>query len=325
MGPPFPRSRDNLNPLSEITMDFANRSKGLLFALAGVMLLIPDALCIRGSGLEAWTLVFWRSLLSAPVFLALVLVLHFRTPYRQDLKIGWAGGLLSLAITISSFLFILSMTLTSAANVLVIIALSPVFAALIDRIFHHQRLALRTWVAIVACFIGVIILVGDGLGKGNGLGDLIALVNALMLGIELSQMGSMKTERVIPAMALGYALPSLLVIPLTGSLIVPASSLPAVLFMGLVIMPFAFVLISRGSRYLPSAQIGLLTLLEAVGGPLLVWLVLGENPGINTLVGGAVIIGTLAWHSVLDLMEERRSSPYPMPGAPSPETVTETT
>lgn len=79
--------------------------------------------------------------------------------------------------------------------------------------------------------------------------------------------------------------------------------------MGFVFMPFSWVLISRGSRYLPSAQIGLLTLLEAVGGPLLAWLVLGEYPGINALIGGAFIIGTLAWHSVVDLSEERRRRP----------------
>jgi drug/metabolite transporter (DMT)-like permease len=77
--------------------------------------------------------------------------------------------------------------------------------------------------------------------------------------------------------------------------------------MGLVIIPFAFMLISQGPRYLPAPEVAMLMMLETVCAPFLVWMVLGEDPGRYALIGGALVIGTLVWHSALDLIQERRN------------------
>ena len=94
---------------------------------------------------------------------------------------------------------------------------------------------------------------------------------------------------------------------------VPAASLPYVLLIALVVTPGATALLSLGPRYLPAADVALIMLLEAVFGPLLVWLVLAEFPGAWTLAGGTVVLGALALSNLAALREQRRERPVDGP------------
>ncbi len=292
-------------------MQLTQRGKGLALTLSGVALLIPDALALRLSGLEDWNAVFWRSLLSGMVMLMILLLSRRQRAPSTAMTLGASGFILTACIAVASIGFVLSLMYTSVANTLIILALAPMFSALYDRLFRHQRLALRTWLAIVCCLCGVIILVADGFNSGSQLGNLLALMTAILLGIEFSLMASVPHQQLWPALGLGYLLAALIAALLSlltaTTLSLAGANLVAVAAMGLVIIPFAFMLISQGPRYLPAPEVAMLMMLETVCAPFLVWVVLDEDPGRYALIGGALVIGTLIWHSALDLIQERRS------------------
>ncbi len=156
--------------------------------------------------------------------------------------------------------------------------------------------------------LGVVILFADGMVAGSQFGDLIAFFAAISLGAEFCLMGRVRPESVIPALGLAYTFPAILALPFVASLHVPAQSLEPVLFMGLVIAPVSFHSDQQGAEILPAPEVALFLLLETVAGALLVWAVLGEEPGRDALTGGMIILGTLAWHSTVDLVQERRQA-----------------
>ncbi|MBW2368622.1 MAG: EamA family transporter [Deltaproteobacteria bacterium] len=287
-------------------MTLSNRAKGLLYTLCGILVLIPDALLIRMVALEGWELLFWRSILAGFVFGLVILFNCYRARSFESLAIGWDGLLLSACMTICCSTFIIAFQYTKAANILVIIAVAPMFSAQFDRLVFKCKLPGRTWFAMVACLLGVILLVADEIGTGSQLGNFFALGDAIFLGIAFSLMGQVKSESVIPALGLGYTLPAVMAFPFITSLAVPAESIPQMLIMGLIIVPVSFLLVSKGPKYIPAPEVALFILLETVCGPLLVWIVLGVNPGRYALIGGIIVIGTLACHSAVALMQERK-------------------
>jgi drug/metabolite transporter (DMT)-like permease len=292
-------------------VQLSQRGKGLAITLSGVTLLIPDALTLRLSGLDNWNAVFWRSLLAGLVLLVFLLVSRRKQGVRSALKLGPTGFVLAAIITVANTGFVLSLMHTSVANTLIILALAPMASALYDRIFRQQRLARRTWLAILCCLCGVGVLVFDGLGDGSQTGNLLALMTAILMGIEFSLMASVPHQQIWPALGLGYLTSALLAalvsLLMATSLSLANTNLIAIFAMGMVIIPFSFMLISQGPRYLPAPEVAMLMILETVCAPFLVWLVLDEDPGQYALIGGAMVISTLIWHSALDLIQERRN------------------
>jgi drug/metabolite transporter (DMT)-like permease len=293
-------------------VQLSKRGKGLVITLSGVTLLIPDALTLRLSGLDNWNAVFWRSLLAGLMVLIVLLVSRRQQPVRSALKLSSTGFILAAIISVANIGFVLSLMHTSVANTLIILALAPMASALYDRLFRQQRLARRTWLAIFCCLFGVGILVSDSLGDGSQIGNLLALMTAILMGVEFSLMASVPHKQVWPALSLGY-LTSALVAALVSlvmatSLSLANTNLIAILAMGMVIIPFSFMLISQGPRYLPAPEVAMLMMLETVCAPFLVWLVLDEDPGQYALIGGAMVISTLIWHSAMDLIQERRKN-----------------
>jgi drug/metabolite transporter (DMT)-like permease len=99
-------------------------------------------------------------------------------------------------------------------------------------------------------------------------------------------------------MALGGLVAALLALPLASPLTATASDFRYLAISGLVVLPLGFGLLAVAPRYIPGAEVALITLLEAVLGPLWVWLALGEVPAPAAVLGGSIVIGALAFNSV---------------------------
>ena len=107
----------------------------------------------------------------------------------------------------------------------------------------------------------------------------------------------------VPGVAMGYVLFALLIIPVAAPWTLPASEIPLVLGHATVIT-ISSVLLALGPRYITSAEVGLLVLLESILAPLLAWAVLAEHPGSYTLVGGEIVIGALFVSNVVLLRRQ---------------------
>lgn len=282
-------------------------AKGLWLTLTGVLILSPDVLLIRLAGLPEWTLMFWRGAGMAGMIALWLLLSEGRGVLRALRGVGLAGIAIGLSYTIGNVSFLYSVGHTLAANTLFILATMPVFSALIARFVLGQPVPGRTWATIIAVLAGIgLIAAGSaggsaGGGQGDVLGDLAAVVTALSWAVIFAIAGQKKTLSMVPAMAIAGVVAAAVSLFLAPGLSVPATAVPFVALIALVVTPAATALLSLGPRYLPPADVSLIMLLEAVFGPLLVWLVLAEFPGISTLAGGAVVLGALTLNNLAGL------------------------
>lgn len=281
----------------------ADRHKGLLLTTLGVLALTPDSLLVRLIDAEPFGLLVWRGVLQAVGILAILALLHrgrLAGPFRD---VGRAGLLLAVVFSGCTLFFIVALSLTAVADVLVIVAAAPLAAAVLGLAFLGEAVARRTWAAISLAVVGIAILVSEDLGSGSLLGDLAAGVCALCIGASFVITRHARAVSMVPAMALAGLVTATVALPLallleTGPLLYEGTRLGYTLAMGLVVVPVSFALITLGPRYLPAAEVGLLMLLETVLGPLWVWLALAEYPGDRALVGGALVVLTLAGHAL---------------------------
>ena len=152
---------------------------------------------------------------------------------------------------------------------------------------------------------GVALIFVGSLGGGSLIGDLCAL-GAMFGGAGLFVLfRGVGTSTVVLAMALGSLLAGVATFPLASPLTISGQDAGLLLLLGLLIVPLAITLIMIGPRYLPAPEVSLITLLETLLGPFWVWLALSEQPSHETLLGGGLILATVAVHSILALRKAR--------------------
>ena len=278
---------------------------GYFAVLASAVVVSPDALLIRLIAADDWTFLFWRGVLGG-VGLAVFLALRYRLAATAHvLAIGASGIAVAILMAGSTPLFVLSIRLTTAANTLVMISATPLFAAILSRFFLGDRLTRGTWYAVVAVFVGIAVIFGGSLGGATLVGDLYGLAAATILSVSMVIVRRARTVDMIPALALGSLLMAVGVAPVAAPFAVSGRDVALLLVLNLILLPLALILLVEGLRRIPAPDVGIIMLLEAVLGPSWVWLALGEMPGVETLLGGGVVLGTLILYSILARRDER--------------------
>jgi drug/metabolite transporter (DMT)-like permease len=279
--------------------------KGLSIATLGVLVLTPDSMLVRLIGLDSWSMVFWRGLLNMLVLtLALIVTYRGRT-LALFLAIGRSGLAITALFSTGSVLFILALHNTSVANTLVIVAATPLITAILSWLFLAEPVPRRTWLAILAAFAGIAILVSDSPRGGTLAGDLAALGTAACLAAAMALIRRAKALNMVPAMALSGGVSALVMLPFAAPLSVAPGEVWLLLVLGVVVLPVSFGLTTLGLRYLPAPEVALILLLETVLGPFWVWLVLNETPSTRALIGGGVVVAALILHSLATLLRPR--------------------
>jgi drug/metabolite transporter (DMT)-like permease len=167
-------------------------------------------------------------------------------------------------------------------------------------LFLREPVPLRTWIAIAVALVGIGLAVGGGVA-GPRPGDLFALGTVLCLSGYLTVVRAAGDTDMTPCIVFGGLVAAVLAAPWATPLAVPGSSVVYLLLLGVVVIPLSLSLITMGPRYLPAHEIALVGLLEAVLGPYLVWLVLGEHPGWHAIGGGALVIAVLVAHTLIGM------------------------
>jgi len=277
---------------------------GFLITVLGVLILCPDTLLIRliqAEGGSQWTIAFWRGVLTSVGLLVF---------YRLEEGQGSLGRffhidrwVIAAAVTMGgqALAFILSVANTAVANTLIIVATGPLFTALFAWAFLKERPPLRTWLAIAAAFAGMLVIFYHDLGSVSLLGDALALVTAVGLGVTFVIVRHRRAVNMMPAMSMGKMASALAVLPLAAPFDMTASGLGLMLLLGLVVLPLSFGLLTLGPRYIPAPEVSLLLLLETVLAPLIVWWAIGEAASTSTLVGGVIVLVALASNAALRL------------------------
>jgi drug/metabolite transporter (DMT)-like permease len=253
---------------------------------------------------------FWRSAFNA---IALAVALHvMRGPavWRGLARAPWPVWVSGLCWSVMFTAFMVAITLTTVANVLITMALGPLITALFSRIFLRHALALRTWVAIVVAGAGIAWMFGQGAsagGPGAVVGTLVALAVPLAAAINWTVLqhvnhtnaSAADTQDMLPAVLIGAVLSALVTAPLSVPFQASAHDLGLLALLGVVQLAIPCLLVVRLSRVLPAPELSLLGLLEVIFGVLWAWWGAGEAPGSTALSGGALVIGALVANELL--------------------------
>ena len=273
--------------------------RGFAIVLMGVVVISPDALLIRLIAADDWTLLFWRGVLTG-LGLAVFLVLRYRGAVAVHVR---AVGALGIGVAVlmggMAVLFILSIRLTTAANTLVMLSTTPLFAAILSRAFLGESLSRSTWYAAVAVIVGIAVIFGGSLGGDTLLGDLLGLASAALLSVSFVILRRARDVDMIPAIALGNLLMAVGVAAAGAPISVSGRDFALLVAQGFVMQPVVFVLLVLGLRRIPAPDVSLIMLIEVVLGPLWVWMAIAEIPAVETFLGGGVVLGTLILYSAL--------------------------
>lgn len=250
---------------------------------------------------RSFEVTFWRSFFT---LLSLMVILPLFQGREVFSRIRHGGRALWISGVCWSFMFtafMMALTLTSVANVLITLAVGPFLTALLARVLIGHQIAMRTWLAIAVAGLGIAWMFGGDLqanGDGSQLaGTLVALLVPMAGAINWTvvQRSQAQGDKVdlVPAVMVGAFISSLVTLPLALPLTATAHDIALLAMLGLVQLAIPCVLSVRCASVLKAPEIALLALLEIIFGILLAWLGAGEVPGTNVLTGGALVLGAL--------------------------------
>ena len=281
--------------------NLTDQQKGSLLAFTAVMFITPDSLFIRLSNIETWGLLFYRGAIPfITVFIALLMI-YKANFFKLLFSMGRPGIFYAVTFSITNITFLISIQNTNVANTLIMIAMAPMLSAVLGAIFLKENPDKKTWMAILITFLAAIYIFYDSIQLGNILGDIFGFVTALGLAIGAVIVRSAKEKNLVPAAMMGKLLVAVFALFFVKDLELINTDIFIVPLMCILCVAIPFVLVTIAPRFITAAEVNLFFLLETIFGPIWVWLVIKEQPSLETIIGGIIIILTLAIHSSLAL------------------------
>jgi len=282
-----------------------NRAVLLMIAIT-LMWSIAGVVTRHLESARSFEVTFWRSFFTLLSLLVLLPMFQGREVFARIRHSGrylWISG---VCWSVMFTAFMLALTMTSVANVLVTLALGPLLTALVARIFIGHRIPPRTWTAIAVAGAGIAWMYGRQLsvgGVGQFAGTLVALLVPMAAAVNWTvvQRSQAHGESIdlVPAVLVGAAISSLMTLPLAFPFAATGRDLGLLALLGLVQLAIPCVLAVICARVLKAPEMSLLALLEIIFGILLAWVGAGEVPAAGVLTGGLLVIGALAANELM--------------------------
>ncbi len=288
--------------------NFSNQQKGSLLAFVGVMFITPDSLFIRLSKIGTWELLFYRG--AIPFFFVLIgLLLFYKKNFLNALlKIGYVGIFYIISFSACNITFIISIQNTNVANTLIMVALAPMLSAVLATIFLKEPTNKNTWAAIFVTFFSVTFIFYDSIQLGNIKGDIYGFITALGLAINANLARYAKEIDLVPSAVIGKLVVAIFAFFFVDNFYLSGMDLFIVPLMCIMCVAIPFVLVTIAPRFISAPEVNLFFLLEVILGPIWVWLIIKEQPSLQTIIGGIIIIITISLHSFLALKKTQIKS-----------------
>ena len=278
----------------------------LMWSIAGVVTRHLEAA-------RSFEVTFWRSAFTVLSLLVLLPAIRGRATLVRSLRDGgqtlWLSGVCWCVMFTA---FMVAITLTTVANVLVTMAIAPLLTALIARVFLGHRLAARTWAAIVVAGIGIGWMYANEVSGADAkhlVGTLVAVgvpIAAAINWVVIQHTRSNADVDLLPAVLIGAALSALLTLPFALPFAASAHDLGLLALLGVVQLAVPCLMSVAAARYLSAPEASLLALLEVIFGVAWAWLGAGEAPAIHVLGGGALVLTALAANEAMALRQAAR-------------------
>ena len=285
---------------------------GLGLAAFGTIVLTPDALLMRLSGMDGAAMMGWRGLVMGTVMVALWALTS--ADRRADLAAlrSRTGMIVVLSQSVNAALFCIGIAVAPVAIVLLGVATVPIFSALFGLALMGERTGRATWVTIAAVSVGITLAVTGGhetggLNASTVLGALAGLGVAAALALNFTVLRAQTHLPILLLIGVGAWIAGAVGWAVQGPAAMWEGEVWAMILTGSVVLPLSFFALSLAARYTPAANVSLLMLLETVLGPLWVWLALGEQITAAMVGGGAIVVVSLAIY----LLRARRMAAPP--------------
>ena len=253
---------------------------------------------------RSFEVTFWRSFFTAVSLLVILPMFRGGVVFSRMLKGGTALWLSGLCWSVMFTAYMVALTLTTVANVLVTLALGPLLTAVGARVFTNYRIPVRTWWAIALAGAGIVWMYGaQAEMPTQWAGTLVALLVPIAAAcnwtvVQHSQAQGHKVD-LLPAVLVGAIVSALVTLPLAWPLTATPHDISLLAFLGLAQLAIPCVLSVWCAAILKAPEMALLASLEVIFGILLAWLGAGEVPGLNVLCGGALVITALVVNELI--------------------------
>jgi drug/metabolite transporter (DMT)-like permease len=255
---------------------------------------------------DPWTTTLWRSVFSAAFLIVAVTIVRRQGVIAQWREIGVPGLGIAACMAAASTCFILALSRTSVANVLILMSVGPWVAGLLGWLVLGERVHPRTWLTMGVALAGVVVMVSGSVASGRLTGDVLAILMASVFALATVLVRRHPSIQMTPAAGLSALLAALIVLPMASPFAASPRDLGLLALFGVAQFGVGFLMFMAGARLIPVAETSLIGMLEPVLGPLWVWLLLGEEIGARSIVGGLVILTALVLHTLHDFRARMR-------------------
>jgi drug/metabolite transporter (DMT)-like permease len=280
--------------------------RGVLYIVAAGIFLSTGGLFIRFiEDASPWTVLFYRSLTFSFTVAFFLLLRDRKTFVKRIRAFRLADLIISMSLALGFITYVLSLFNTSVANTVLILSTGPVFAALLGWLVLKEKVTAVTWLAMLLAISGVTVMVSGGIASSDKLGILYALIAVIAFAVLIVALRRAPANHdTMPATALAGVCAAVMSLFFVPSLQISTHDLLLSIALGSLQVGMGFILITLGSRSVPSAQVPLLALAETALSPLWVWLLVNETPARNTLLGGAIVLCAVAFQGISGLRRQ---------------------
>ena len=280
----------------------------LLLVIASAVANSANGLIVRSmESANDWQIVFYRSwfLAGAIAFVFAVQSAGRLQAALRDLRPWMVVG--SVFIAAVNTLFILSITHTTVANTMFLLSGAPFFAALFGRLVLGETVARGVWVAMSVALFGMAVMLWEGMGAGTLYGNSLALLAAICFGAFAVVLRKGRGVNMLPIVVFGAVLGGMnSALMCDGAFAIPVRDAVLLFVWGALLSGTVHVIFTWGSRHVPGAELTLLILIEFILSPMWVWLAIDERPSVATLVGGALVLASVASRAIASFRVQER-------------------
>ena len=280
-----------------------------------IFLLLLSSIAISFGGLimrnievaNAWQIIFYRSLFFS-ISISLILIFQYRFIFFKNIKkIGCPGLLGAIFYTIANIMFVHAFANTTVANALFTLSSIPFLTALLAYYVLNENLSMRTVIIMLTAFLGIVIMIGEGLALGQVYGNLMALGTALSFSCFAITLRKFRNVDMLPTLLVaGLFILFITFIISYDALKLPIRDLFLCFLWGGILSGFVNYIFIYATRYLYASSVTFFMLFEFSLGPFWVFIFLNETVSINTLYGGMLVMICVLVYSLFEIFNSNK-------------------
>ena len=275
-------------------MNLIYKIPGYILCLLGGFFLSWGGLIIRSFE----TNVIWQILLIRSLFFIIALIIFLIFTYKKNtvkiiIRSGFPAIIAGLFLSLSFVAYVFAMSKTTVANVVFIISTQTIFLAIFGLLFLKEKITLKSLMAIIFAFLGMLVMVGDSINQGTLIGNIVAFAIPINFTILVMIIRKFPELDMVPAIFYSGIFSGIYGLILAGDLTYSQNDILMGFLLGVPQLAFGFICITIGTKTTKAVTVGLLMLLETIFAPIWVWIFLSEVPPISVFLGGAIIISAV--------------------------------